>query len=410
MAGAAYSNGLNLNSIGVKAGSMGGAFIGLADDYSAVYWNPAGISQIENPQLAGYFTGVMPSATYSTETFKIDAKSESQMFPVPGLMGYVPIVAGTINAGLGVYIPSGLGVTWNGNDFVNMTGGKSYEWMSEIGVVNIAPSVSWQILSNLSVGAAVNISYGFLDMKQPQMQVMNQQPVWGQYAESSSGWGVGATFGVLYQPIDLLSVGFGFKTANTISFEGTAEHELMKAGLGGAYKDADISREIAWPTWMGGGVALHLGSGVTVTADVQYTNWGSMDSIKTTYKNWEMAGLTENEMILKWEDRMQFRIGAEWEVLSTLAIRGGFYLDPAPAPDETLNILFPSIDYMGPTLGAAIFLPGFTIEGGFEYLMGTERDIAPDTPAGWANPTRENMPGKHNNNIFAFFVGFVWDI
>ena len=40
----ALPNGLNLNSIGTKALAMGGAFVGLADDFSAIYWNPAGIA------------------------------------------------------------------------------------------------------------------------------------------------------------------------------------------------------------------------------------------------------------------------------------------------------------------------------------------------------------------------------
>lgn len=37
--------------IGAKAGGMGGAFVGLADDPSAIYWNPAGLSQLGSPQV-----------------------------------------------------------------------------------------------------------------------------------------------------------------------------------------------------------------------------------------------------------------------------------------------------------------------------------------------------------------------
>jgi len=396
-----FSNGLNLNSIGVKGGSMGGAFIGLADDYTAAYWNPAGISQLKKAQIGAYFTGVMPTATYKLEQAGIDAISEPALFPVPGIMGYVPLVSGIINAGLGVYIPSGLGVTWNGDDLKNLSGGNSYEWMSKIGVVHIAPAISFKVMPSLSVGAALNLSYGFLDLKQPQMSMnINQAPVWGQYSESSSGWGFGATVGILFEPIDNLNVGMSFRTSNNISFEGTAEHALIKAGLGGQYKDADISRDVAWPSWFGVGLAYKPIMGLTLTADLQYTNWGSMDSIKTTYKNWEPI-MTSNYLVMKWEDKIQIRFGAEFQVLSTLALRAGYYLDPAPAPDETLNILFPSISYSGPTFGAAVNFPGFLIEGGVEYLMGTERNVS---------PSGHNMPGIHNNNIFAFFVGMVFDI
>ncbi len=38
----ALANGVYVPGVGTRASAMGGAFIGLADDYSAVHWNPAG--------------------------------------------------------------------------------------------------------------------------------------------------------------------------------------------------------------------------------------------------------------------------------------------------------------------------------------------------------------------------------
>ena len=399
-----FSNGLSLNSIGVKAGGMGGAFIGLADDYSAIYWNPAGMSQITNPQLAAYYTGVMPKATYKNEQAQIDATSESQTFSVPGLMGYMPIDSGFITIGLGVYIPSGLGVTWNGNDLSNLTGGNPYEWMSKVGVLNIAPAVSIRLLPFLSLGATFNMSYGFLDLKRPQytLDPKNRQPIWGQYSESSSGWGFGATFGVLFQPFKFLSIGASYRTTNTVSFSGTAENDLLKGFLGENYKDADFEREISWPTWIGGGIALRPLGFLTITFDAQYSDWKVLDSLTTNYDGWEAAGVDESKMAMNWDSKLQIRIGAEVEIGDFMAVRAGYYTDPAPAPDETLNILFPSIDYNGLTLGLAVKFSHLTIEGSAEYLMGQERVIT--------TQTLDNMAGTHNNNIFSFFIGFVWDI
>ena len=41
-----YANGLNLNSLGTRALTMGGAFVGMANDFSAIFWNPAGLTNI----------------------------------------------------------------------------------------------------------------------------------------------------------------------------------------------------------------------------------------------------------------------------------------------------------------------------------------------------------------------------
>ena len=35
-------------SVGIKAVGMGGAFTSIADDTSAIYWNPAGLAQIQD--------------------------------------------------------------------------------------------------------------------------------------------------------------------------------------------------------------------------------------------------------------------------------------------------------------------------------------------------------------------------
>ncbi|MEN8194150.1 MAG: long chain fatty acid transport protein, partial [Bacteroidota bacterium] len=57
----AFANGLSLNSVGPKALGMGGAFVGLANDGTAIYWNPAGLAGQES-SVMGYFTGIMPMA------------------------------------------------------------------------------------------------------------------------------------------------------------------------------------------------------------------------------------------------------------------------------------------------------------------------------------------------------------
>ena len=57
------------------------------------------------------------------------------------------------------------------------------------------------------------------------------------------------------------------------------------------------------------------------------------------------------------------------------AIRFGYYYDPAPAPDETLNILFPSSTNHVGTLGFGHSFGKYRIDAALEYLFGADRDI-----------------------------------
>src|SRR5512146_3586884 len=42
----------NLTGSGARAEGFGGAFIGVADDATAVVWNPAGLSQLQRPEAS----------------------------------------------------------------------------------------------------------------------------------------------------------------------------------------------------------------------------------------------------------------------------------------------------------------------------------------------------------------------
>ena len=75
------ANGLNLNGVGSKAIAMGGAFIGLADDYSAVYWNPAGLVQMKEANFSLSVIDIIPNSSYQFDMYGISAETESKMYP-----------------------------------------------------------------------------------------------------------------------------------------------------------------------------------------------------------------------------------------------------------------------------------------------------------------------------------------
>ena len=58
------------DGIGIKAQSMGNAFVGVANDYSAIFWNPAGLTQLETSEISGslYHLKFNNRATYVGST------------------------------------------------------------------------------------------------------------------------------------------------------------------------------------------------------------------------------------------------------------------------------------------------------------------------------------------------------
>ncbi|MBN2411973.1 outer membrane protein transport protein [candidate division KSB1 bacterium] len=87
--------------VGARAMSMGGAFLGVADDYSAVYWNPSGLGQLRRMEMnIGFSHNVVSNdATFLDEKFNSEISftrlnSIGFVFPVPTYQGSLVFAAG----------------------------------------------------------------------------------------------------------------------------------------------------------------------------------------------------------------------------------------------------------------------------------------------------------------------------
>lgn len=384
LAGPGLANGLNLNSLGTRALAMGGAFVGVADDFSAVFWNPAGAGFFKTRVLGFFATDILPNGTYRLDqpTVSIDAGTNRHHF-LGGLGAYYHPVAPNLVIGLGIATPSGLGVDWDGAALTSLAAGKTYDWNSLVGMVSISPLVSWRPSDRVSVGAALNINRGKFGLKMyaGEMDIPGSPDAFdlGQYEESLGGWGVGATFGVLVRPSDTVSFGAALRTATTIALKGDAS--IYNLQVLGYPESTEAERELTWPLWFGAGLGVRPVPALLLSADLQWTQWSKIAAVETSYRDavWQtlMAAAGRDEIPMSWSDRMQVRFGAEYAASPVLALRAGYYSDPSPAPDRTMNLLLPSFDFQTLTAGLGYALDGLQLDFGIEFLFGKERSVDP---------------------------------
>ena len=406
------ANGLNLNSNGSKALAMGGAFIGLANDFSAAFWNPAGLTQLKSKTLSVFGTGIMPTGTYKFAMAGIDAQTKSGKIYPSGALGYFNPIGDNLVIGIYGYVPAGAGAQWDGGDLVNLAGA-NYEWESMVGAVSISPSIAYRVSDIFSLGATVNITYGMIKLKSPGA---------GQNEEDLHGWGFGATLGALLKPSDKFSVGLSVKLPMPITVSGTSTmsgvaYNQIKQMLGAfnmvLNAQSDAERKITWPLWAGLGFAFKPTEKLTITADVQYTNWKKLQTVAITYTDqlWSalkghpnpllapLAQAFNKDFHLNWKDTVQIRVGGEYFVSDSFALRGGFYTDPSPALDATINILLPQINYNFITCGIGYKTDKIALDVGFEYGIGKDRTTPVTAVYG--------MPGIHGMNIMVPNVSFT---
>lgn len=406
------ANGLNLNGFGGRATAMGGAFVGLADDYTAVFWNPAGLALIQKPTfgLSGHF--LIPTNDYTLSTFNME--TNPRVYP-SGLIGYFQPIGDRVVVGLGAYTLSGLGADWNNTGlesvFIFPTPAsaftppvEAYTWESFIGSITIAPSIAVKLTDQILFGATFNINYGFFRVDQwGEYRILPTKPPVlfnrGQRVMDLTGWGYGATFGLLYKPSDAISFGLTYRLQAKAKLKGTVSFSNLNSVLG-LPNDSPATTSVKSPTWLAGGIAVKPLKDMTVTFDLQWTNWKKLDSLLVSLLDpaWNAAGVSESTLDLGWANRLQIRVGVEYK-LGDWALRAGYYNDPAPAPDATMNILIPSFTFNSGAIGVGYAKGGLHLDVGLEYLIGTKRTIT-DADA--------TMPGIYTMHMPVPFFSFSY--
>ncbi len=376
----AFGNGLSLNGLGSRAQTMGGAYVALASDSSSIFWNPAGLARTTGKTFGFCAADVLPRGTYVYET-AVDAKTLVKNY-LTGMAAYAQPVSSRLVLGVGIFAPSGLGIAWDGAALGAISGGSStMEWSNKIGLVTLAPSAAYRISNKLSVGASLNFSLGSMALSTYAGSYGGLVDL-GQYSETESGFGLGATFGVQCQPHPMVRLGLAYRTATRIKMSGRAEISILEyMGLPG---ESDVERTFTWPAWLAGGLAFMPNDRLTVSADVHYTNWAKVQSIDASFEDslWVqlMAAAGRDSTPTLWRDAVQVRLGAEYKVSPALAVRGGWYSDPSPVPDETMGLLLAGFDFNVLTFGLGYQVKDLSLDFGLEYLMGAKRTIASGQP------------------------------
>jgi long-chain fatty acid transport protein len=390
--GAAHANGLNLNGVGSKAVGMGGAFVGLADDGSAVFWNPGGLTQIQKVTVFGFETNLFPKGTYKYALAGVDTRTVSKTY-VSGAVAILAPVGNRLVVGVSGYVPAGTGAKWDGNDLKVLSRGVAYEWESLNKIITIAPVVAVRVSDQVSLGATFNFNRTSLDLKRPGL---------GQYQENITGWSTGMTLGMHVRASKRVRVGLTVRTPSTLKLDGTATMSAASTISSLPLPTSTtVTRQTTWPIWIAGGLALKASDKLTLTGDVQFTHWNRIQTIDVTYASatWELAKKTalaaafDNSFSLQWNDAAQVRLGAEYALEKGWALRAGYYYDPSPSPKLTLNILLPEATYHAGTVGVGYKKGGFSIDLCMEALFG--KAVESVAEAG----VQPKMPGIHGMKI-----------
>jgi long-subunit fatty acid transport protein len=379
------SSSLNPVGSGARAMGMGGAFISVADDATAASWNPAGLIQLEKPEVSMVYSFFKREQKYSSDSHpEMGGMNKMDTSGLNYASVALPFVFGKRNWVVSVNYQR----LYEMDKKVNF----GYNWYLPVGTLNdtirfsqsgflytVSPAFAVQVTPELSLGATVN----FWDRHLGDNGWRNT------YASRATGTLIGLPVIVTYQ------------SRSKIDFEGTNAHFgflwnfLGKFTLGGVYKtpfDARLKKKTSayqsqdWtsipftiesrsdnvayqsmnmPASYGLGLSYRHSDNWTVALDVYRTEW-SRFKLEDEFGNDvnPVDGMPLSEGRLK--DTTQVRLGTEYLFIrgkNVFPVRFGLFYDPEPTKDNP-------DDYYGFTVGLGFVRGRIAVDAAYQYRFG----------------------------------------
>ena len=400
-ASTSFAAGFRLPEAGAKAMGMGFAFTAQADDPSAIYFNPAGLTQLKGQNImvgvtyvrenGGEFNGLTPvdNNVPLTSGGFTNQKSETQKslnFYIPNAYYTRTTNSGNVSYGVGIFAPFGLGQEYNDK---NTSIFRNQITKIDLQTVVVNPTIAFKISEFLSVGVGIDWMYGKAELaKTPWNPALVPVALNGNVYNldlEGDGDAWGYNFGILLKPTPNLRFGANYRSPFTLEIkDGDVNlsniNPAVQAAFGGSSFSTKGGATIRMPATFALGVSYTMDR-LTVNVDADWTFWHSFDSLPITFAN-PVPGpggtflLPPTSVSPKdWEDVVAFRIGAEYRVTDPLALRVGFVYDPTPVPAATMGPELPDADRLNYMVGAGYKVGPWTIDGAFMYVDKFDRTV-----------------------------------
>jgi len=358
----------NLTGQGARALGMGGAFIGICDDATALSWNPAGLAQLDRPELSGVFKLETHKNYYDPKTHTVNgvtydwsSSTKSNTHFVPNFFsGAFPLKVAQRNLTFALAYQQQL--DFYSFSHVSYTGGSyTNEWTG--GAYTISPGLAYQVMPQLALGAAMNIwtnssNFTHTDSASSNYNYTGKEPYSGlNFLLGAHAKVKHAQFGaVMRTPVTI-------KYHDEYSGSGTSGWSHTRYPISGDNKQK-------LPLMFGFGLAVEPTQNFTISADLDFRPYSNMQLLDSADVRRDTTAYDKHPNVT------QIRLGAEYLLMLHQAIvplRVGFRTDPKTyygwkvGPSGIDSLSDKQVTGTAFTFGTGVAVKHFEVDGAFEY-------------------------------------------
>jgi len=333
-----------------RGNGMAGAMTALADDPSAIAYNPAGITQLEGTHAMVGSSFVAPSAEVNMggETYK----TKNKVYTIPHAY-FTQQINDQLWVGIGEYSRFGVGTNydhdWAGANNVYKAVMKSF---------SIAPVMAVKVTDNWSVA-------GGMDFMRAAFEQKKMNPALGDIHIKAEGWTVGWNLSTRYEFNDQWSVGLVYRGEQKMVGRGT------QSNSNGVPYGSLTTMVANLPSSITAGIAYKPTEDLRFDFDVIRTHWSSYDSIEYNYD----GGTDSVTSVKNYNDAMRYALGVEYDLTDAHVLRAGFVYDESPIEEGREDFMLPTSDRYIYSLGYGYKHGDWTVDFSGMYVRNEGRVI-----------------------------------
>jgi long-chain fatty acid transport protein len=352
-----------------RATAQGEAFVAQADDASAIYYNPAGLTQLSGTEITSGMELQFPDSHLE------GAGSGGEM----NTMSYIPQLFASTDFGLkqspwrfglGFMVPFG-----NVADY-SLKGPFRYSVTdASLAVYDIQPTVAFQVNDHLSLGVGLNIYLADT--------LLNEKVSFpgfpdGNFHFGGKGDAFGATAGLLWKITPQHSIGLLYRSPFDINLKGNA---TLSTPVGP--QTANATAEIPFPQSVKAGYAFRPIKQLKLEADVEWINWDTLNSLVLRSQNVNLHATIP----FNWQDSWYYEFGTQYEIDEHWTVRGGYIFSVNTVPNSTFSPSVPDSNRHVFSVGGGYSTTRYSVDLVYQYSLSEDRTVTEKGPGSVADGT-----------------------
>ena len=326
-AGMAWAGGLILYEVNSPStGTASAGWAALAKDAATVFQNPAGMTRLDRSQL---LAGAQPeiitsefSAGSGTRVMHGGDRDVGAGGVLPSMAGYyVYRATDQLRLGIGGLSYFGLGLNY-GDSWV----GRYRVEKAAFITASLAPSLAYRINDWLSIGALLNIMYGYF---KTDTAVNNLVGADGQVSYKDTSTGVGAGFGIMIEPTEATRFGLAYYSPVALHFKDTPSF----SGLGLVWDKLLTGRQLEMnytiPQWLMVSGYHQITNDLAIMANFGWQNWSQFGSVDMALQ-FRRLGTRSSTANLHMDDTWHGALGMQYRIAKPWLLSLGVAYDSSP--------------------------------------------------------------------------------